>query len=97
MTNLKCLSGARCLRTLWIVGFLAAVCGLGLGPVLAADGDSVNDSAKKVGNNFGELLKGMGQEVKKATNSDDAATKKEKKKEKKHPKNETEKGKEDHN
>lgn len=96
MTNLKCFSGARRLRTLWVVSFLAAVCSLGFGTALAADGDSVNDSAKKVGNNFGELLKGMGQEVKKVTNSDDAAAKKEKKKAKKHPKNEAEKDKENH-
>ena len=93
MTKSKCCSGAGCLRTLWIACFLAAVCSLGTG-CAAADSDSMNDSAKKVGNNFGELLKGMGQEVKKITDSDDAATKKDNKKEKKRPDNEAETGKE---
>ena len=91
MTNLKCFSGARCLRALWIASFLVAVCSFG--PALADD-TSLDDSAKKVGNNFGELLKGMGQEVKKVTNSDNAAEKKDKKKEKKSPENEPDKSKE---
>ncbi len=94
MTKSKCFGGTRYLRTLWIACFLAAVCSLGVEPALAADSDSVNDSAKKVGNNFGELLKGMGQEVKKVVNTDDAAAKKDKKKEKKRPDNEPDKGKE---
>jgi hypothetical protein len=92
MTNSKCFSGARRLRTLWIASFLVAVCSFG--PVLAADSDAVNDSAKKVGNNFGELLKGMGQEVKKVGKSDNATEKKDKKKEKKHLENEPDKNKE---
>ncbi len=91
MTNLNCLSGMRCLRTLWIAGLFVAVCSFG--PALADD-TKLDDSAKKVGNNFGELLKGMGQEVKKVTNSDGTAAKKDKKKEKKRPENETDKGKE---
>ena len=79
MKNLKCSSGMRCLRTLWMAGILVAVCSLG---PAQADDTSLDDSAKKVGNNFGELLKGMGQEVKKVTDSDNAAAKKDEKKEK---------------
>ncbi len=89
MTNLKCfISGARCLRTLWIAGFLVAMCGFG--PALADD-TSLDDSAKKVGNNFGELLKGMGQEVKKAGGSFSESGKKDDKKGKKRPENEPDK------
>jgi hypothetical protein len=74
-----------------MAGLLAAVCSIG--PALADD-TKLDDSAKKVGNNFGELLKGMGQEVKKVTNSDNAAAKKDEKKEKKSPENEPDKNKE---
>jgi hypothetical protein len=90
MKNLNCISGTRCLRTLWIVGILVAVCSFG---PAQADDTSLDDSAKKVGKNFGELLKGIGQEVKKITNSDNAAAEKEKKKETKHPENEPDKNK----
>jgi hypothetical protein len=86
MKNSKCFSGARCRRTLWMASFLVAVCSVG--PALADD-TSLDDSAKKVGNNFGELLKGMGQEVKKVGKSDNAAGQKDKKKEKKRPENES--------
>ncbi len=93
MTNSKYSSGVSRLRPLWIAIFLVTVWSLGFGPA-RADSDSVSDSAKKVGNNFGELLKGMGQELKKATNSD-AEAKKDKKKEKKQSdNNEPDKGKE---
>ena len=78
MTNSKSFRGARRRRTLWIVVFLAAVCGFG---AVLADDTSLDDSAKKVGNNFGELLKGMGQEVKKAGGSFSKSDKKDKKKE----------------
>ena len=91
MTNLKCFSGARCLRTLWIASFLVAVCSFG--PALADD-TSLDDSAKKVGNNFGELLKGMGQEVKKASESLSKSDKKDKKKETEPENKEQEKDKE---
>ena len=91
MKNSKCFSGARCRRTLWMASFLVAVCSFG--PALADD-TSLDDSAKKVGNNFGELLKGMGQEVKKVGKSDNAAEKKDKKKEKKGPENAPDKNKE---
>ena len=91
MKDLKCFSGTSYLRMLWIAGIFVAVCGFG--PALADD-TSLDDSAKKVGNNFGELLKGMGQEVKKVTDSDNAAAEKEKKKETKHPENEPGKNKE---
>lgn len=91
MKNSKCFSGARCRRTLWMASFLVAVCSIG--PALADD-TSLDDSAKKVGNNFGELLKGMGQEVKKAGGSLSESAKKNEKKEKKSPENEPDKNKE---
>ncbi|MCR4331819.1 MAG: hypothetical protein NUV34_03820 [Sulfuricaulis sp.] len=91
MKNSKCFSGARCRRTLWMASFLVAVCSIG--PALADD-TSLDDSAKKVGNNFGELLKGMGQEVKKAGGSLSEPAKKNEKKEKKSPENEPDKNKE---
>ncbi|MEK9134116.1 MAG: hypothetical protein AAB333_04570 [Pseudomonadota bacterium] len=91
MANLKCFSGARCLRTLWMASFLVAVCRFG--PTLADD-TSLDDSAKKVGNNFGELLKGMGQEVKKVGGSLSESGKKDNKKEKKRSENEPDKHKE---
>jgi hypothetical protein len=91
MKNSKCFSGMHRLRMLWMTGILAAACGIG--PALADD-TKLDDSAKKVGNNFGELLKGMGQEVKKVTNSDKAAAKKDEKKEKKSPEIEPDKNKE---
>ncbi len=47
------------LRALCIAGLLVAA-----GMATAAEDRSLDDSAKKVGNNFGELLKGMGQELK---------------------------------
>ena len=78
MTNLKSFSVGRCLRPFWIAGFLAAVCSFG---TALADDTRLDDSAKKVGNNFGELLKGMGQEVKKAGGSLSKSDKKDKKKE----------------
>ena len=87
MTNLKSFSGTRCLRALWIAGFLAAVCSLGADTALADD-TSLDDSAKKAGNNFGELLKSMGQELKKAGGSLTGSAKKDEKKEKKRPANE---------
>ena len=93
MTNLKCFGRSPRLRPLWIASVLIVAWSLGFGPA-RADSDSVNDSAKKVGNNFGELLKGMGQEVKKIGKSDDAAAKKDKKKETKHPDKAPDKGKE---
>jgi hypothetical protein len=89
--NSKCFSGARYRRTLWVAGILVAMCSIG--PALADD-TSLDDSAKKVGNNFGELLKGMGQEVKKAGGSLSKPAKKDEKKEKKSPENEPDKNKE---
>lgn len=91
MKDLKCFSGTRCLRTLWIAGIFVTVCSVG---PAQADDTSLDDSAKKVGNNFGELLKGMGQEVKKVTDSDNAAAKKDDKKEKKSPEKAPDKNKE---
>lgn len=68
------------LRALCITGLLVAA-----GAATAADDRSLDDSAKKVGNNFGELLKGMGQELKKAGGSLSDPAKKEDKKEKPRP------------
>jgi len=83
MTKTKHFSGARGLRALGIAGLLLALCSFGIGTALAEkSGDtSLDDSAKEVGNNFGELLKGMGQEVKKVIDSDDKSADKDKKKE----------------
>jgi hypothetical protein len=86
MTNTKCFHAVRGgLRAWWIAGCLAA--GLATGPALAADDTSLDDSAKKVGNNFGEMLKGMGQELKKAGGSLSESGKKDDKKEKQSPEN----------
>jgi gas vesicle protein len=96
MTNPKRFSGTRCLRALWIAALLTAACGFGAGTALAEkDSDAVQNSADKTERGFGELLKGMGQEVKKVIGSDDKAAKKDKKDEKKHPENEPDKGKDD--
>ncbi|MDH3514530.1 MAG: hypothetical protein OEM83_06650 [Gammaproteobacteria bacterium] len=92
MNKSVCFNGTRCRRALWIAGFLAAVCGAGVVSV-AADDTSLDDSAKKVGNNFGELLKGMGQELKKAGGSLTESGKKNGTKEKKPPEPEPEKDK----
>ena len=66
MMNLKCLLG-RHRQILWAVCLLATG-SLGFGPALADD-TRLDDGAKKAGNNFGELLKGMGQELKKVGGS----------------------------
>ena len=83
MTSFKCFSGTRHLRMLWIASFFV-VGSFSFGPALADD-TSLDDSAKKAGNNFGELLKGMGQELKKAGGSLSESEKKDDKKEKKRP------------
>ena len=70
-------------RAVCVAGFIALA-----GAATAADDRGPDDSAKKVGNNFGELLKGMGQELKKAGGSLSGSTKKEDKKEKQPPENE---------
>ena len=93
MTRSKRLHETRRLRTIGAASVLAVMCSLGTGSVLA-DSDSVNDSAKQVGNNFGELLKGMGQELKKAGGSLSESGKKDNNKETKHPDKKTDQGKE---
>jgi len=92
MASAKRFHAKRRLRTWWIAGFLAAA-GLAAGPALAADDTSLDDSAKKVGNNFGEMLKGMGQELKKAGGSLSESGKKDDKKEKQRPEDEPDKDK----
>jgi hypothetical protein len=96
MTSAKHFHAARGQRAWWIAGFLAAA-GLAAGPVLAADDTSLDDSAKKVGNNFGEMLKGMGQELKKAGGSLAGSGKKDDKKEKQRPEDEPDKDKDKDN
>lgn len=78
-------------RAGWIAALFTAA--LAAGPALAADDTSLDDSAKKVGNNFGEMLKGMGQELKKAGGSLAGSGKKDEKKEKQSSKNESDKDK----
>jgi hypothetical protein len=92
MASAKRFHAKRRLRTWWIAGFLAAA-GLAAGSALAADDTSLDDSAKKVGNNFGEMLKGMGQELKKAGGSLSESGKKDDKKEKQRPEDEPDKDK----
>ena len=87
----KCLGGKRSLWMLWMAGFLTAVCGFG---PAQADNTKFDDSAKKAGNNFGEFLKGVGQEVKKAGASLSESAKKYDRNEKKRPENEPDKNKE---
>lgn len=93
MKNSKCLKRLHRLRSLWIAGFLAAVCSFGIGTALAAkDSDAVQNSVDKTERGFGELLKGMGQEVKKVIGSDE--TKKGKKRETENADDKSGKGKE---
>ena len=93
MTKSKCFGRARCWRALCCASLLA-VAGSAAGPAVAADDTSLDDGAKKAGNNFGELLKGMGQELKKAGGSLTDSGKQEKnKKDKKRPEQEPDKGK----
>lgn len=73
-------------RAGWIVVLFASA--LAAAPALAADDTSLDDSAKKVGNNFGELLKGMGQELKKAGGTLAGSATKDDKKDKPRPENE---------
>ncbi len=97
MTKTRYISGVRWRRAFGIASLLIALCGFGLGTALAGkDGDTkLDDSAKEVGNNFGQLLKGMGQEVKKVIGSDDKAAEKDKKKEAEHADDKSDKDKDD--
>jgi hypothetical protein len=85
MTKTECFNGARRLRALGMAGLLVVVLGGGMSTALAeTKGDTkLDDSAKEVGNNFGELLEGMGQELKKVIGSDDGADSKKVEKDKK--------------
>jgi hypothetical protein len=64
---------ARRLRAAGVAIFLVVVSGSA--PALAEEGgeSKLDQSAEKVGNNFGELLKGMGQELRKVISSDDTS------------------------
>jgi len=88
----KHLRGKRRLRAMGIAGLIAAACGFGAGPALACDG--IKDSLKKTEQGFGELLKGIGQEVKKAGEVAGVWPKAEE--EPKPAEKQTDKGKEDH-
>ena len=72
MTNTRWCNTRRGLRALEIASLLVVVCVSE--PALAENSSetSLDESAKAVSNNFGELLKGMGQELKKVTGSDHA-------------------------
>ena len=85
MTKTKYFSDARGLRALGIASLFVAMCGFSIGTAMAEkSGDtSLDESAKEVGNNFGSMLHGMGQELKKVIGSDDKAAKKDEKNEKK--------------
>jgi hypothetical protein len=85
MTKSKHFSGARGLRALAIASLFIAVSSLGIGSALAEKkgNTELDDSAKAVGNNFGDMLKGMGQEVGKVIGSENKSAEKEKTKEKK--------------
>jgi hypothetical protein len=71
MKKTKYVNGARYLGALWIAGFLVAGCGTGTALAETDDDTALDESAREVSNNFGELLKGMGQELKKVIDSDD--------------------------
>jgi hypothetical protein len=71
MIKTKCFSGARLPGALGIAGLLVAVCGAGAALAETDEDTGFDDSAKAVSNNFGELLEGMGQELKKVIGSDD--------------------------
>jgi hypothetical protein len=75
-----------------IASFLAGVYGIGIGPAVA-DSDGIKDGAKKTEQGFGELLKGIGQGVKKA--GDAVKTPAKDKNESKRTDKKTDKGKED--
>ena len=81
MIETKCFNGRRYLGALWIAGCLGVGCGIGAARAETDHDTSLDESASEVGNNFGELLKGMGQEVKKVIDSDDKSADKDKKKE----------------
>lgn len=61
----------------------AIVCGFGVASALADNDSNLDDAAKKTGQGFGNLLKGMGQELKKVGGSLTGSEKKDDKKENK--------------
>jgi hypothetical protein len=94
MKEPKPLRGKQFLRTMGIASFISAVCGFGTGSALACDG--IKDSFKKTEQGFGELLKGIGQEAKKAGEVAGVWPRKEAKEESKGTEKQPDKGKEDH-
>ena len=92
MKKSKCFSACRP-RSLWIASFLVVAFSFGASAAVGEkDGGAVQGSFEKAERGFGELLKGMGQEIGKAIGSDDA--KKDKKRETKHADDKSDKGKE---
>lgn len=85
---MKRLHAMRRHRARCIAGLLAVA--LTAGPAAAADDNPVGDTARKVGDSFGELVKGAGQKLKKAGDSIIIREKKEDKK-KQRPENESDK------
>jgi len=71
MIETKCFKGTRYLGALWIACCLVAGCGIGAAQAETDHDTSLDESAREVGNNFGELLKGMGQELEKVFDSVD--------------------------
>ena len=92
MKEPKHLCGKQCLRTMGTASLIAVVCSFGIGSALACDG--IKDSVKKTEQGFGELLKGIGQEVKKA--GEVAGVWSKAKEESNRTEKQTDKGKEDH-
>jgi len=70
MTNTRWCNTRRGLRALEIATLLLVVVCVSEPALAENSGDTgLDESAKAVSNNFGELLKGMGQELKKVTGS----------------------------
>ena len=85
MTKLKYLRSVRRVSAMFLAGLLLIGGSFGFKPALAEErkGDSVQEGAKSIENGFGELLKGMGQEVGKIIGSKDEPEKKQEKQESK--------------
>ena len=85
MPSAKFFRGACRAHAAFLSCFLIAGGCLGFGSAVAEErkGDSVQEGAKSIENGFGELLKGMGQEVGKIIGSKDEPEKKQEKQESK--------------
>jgi hypothetical protein len=70
MTNTRWFNTRRGVRALGIAIFLVVVCGSEAALAETGSDTRLDESAKDVSNNFGELLKGMGQELNKIISPD---------------------------